>query len=59
MSATIEHYEDKATKAVLHANNANTEAGVAFWIGSGQIAATLALMGAVQELNETLRERLP
>jgi len=55
MSASVEHYEEKATQAVKRADQSSPE-GVAFWIGAGQIAATLALVGAVQELTEAVRE---
>ena len=55
MSEKINHYEDKATQAITHANNAGTIETITFWTGSAQVAATLALVGAIQELTKAVK----
>lgn len=55
MNEKSEHYEEKANQAITFANNGNSPEAVAFWVGSAQVAATLALVGAVEELTEAVK----
>lgn len=61
---SIEYHEDKAKQSLSSAEGLFWQdypqpAYAALCIADAQVHATIALVGAVQELNETLRERLP